>query len=255
MAPEFTVLEDAQAVARHAAAWLAKSLNAREPGPSAVCLSGGTTPRILYETLAKAPCRDAMPWKRIHWFWCDERFVPSEDERSNYRMVQNLLLERVSIPRENVHAIPTGRGTPAAVAAAYEDELKRFYGAAALAATRPLFEVTFLGVGDDGHTASLFPGSPVLQERALWAAAVPDARPEARITLTYPVLESSREVAFLVTGAAKREIMEKIFEGETDAPAARLRPTGRVHWFVDRAAAPANRGASAQSYRKSGPTN
>lgn len=111
-------------------------------------------------------------------------------------------------------------------------------GASTLAADRPLFDVTFLGVGEDGHTASLFPGSSVLQERSRWAAAVPDARPEARITLTYPALQSSRDVAFLVTGAAKRGIMNEILDGATDAPAARLRPAGRLHWFVDRAAAP-----------------
>jgi 6-phosphogluconolactonase len=240
MAADLFVLEDAQAVARHAAAWLAKKLNACAQGASAVCLSGGATPRILYKTLAESPYREAMPWKRIHWFWCDERFVPSTDERSNYNMAQKLLLERAPIPRANIHAIPTECGTADAAAAAYEEELKRFYGTCTLAPDRPLFDVTFLGVGEDGHTASLFPGSPVLQERSRWAAAVSDAHPEARITLTYPVLESSRDVAFLVTGAAKRGIMEEILDGAARAPAARVRPAGRLHWFVDRAAAPRN---------------
>lgn len=234
MAADLTVLDDAQAVAQHAAAWLLEKLDRAPQSMSAVCLCGGTTPRVLYETLAKIP----LPWRRIHWFWCDERFVPFADPRSNYGMVENLLLARAPILHENVHAIPTGRDTPEAAAAAYEDELKRFYGAGTLAADRPLFEVAFLGVGADGHTASLFPGSQVLQERSRWAAAVPDARPEARITLTYPVLESSREVAFLVTGAAKRGIMEEILGGTSNAPAARLRPAGRLHWFADRAAAP-----------------
>jgi 6-phosphogluconolactonase len=234
MAADLTVLDDAQAVARHAPAWLAQKLDRPAAGISTVCLSGGATPRILYATLATMP----LPWKRIHWFWCDERFVPPADERSNYHMVQRLLLARAPIPGENIHPIPTGRGTPAAGAAAYEEDLQRHYGAATLAADRPLFDVTFLGVGEDGHTASLFPRSPVLQERSRWAAAVPDARPEARITLTYPVLESSREVAFLVTGAAKRAVVEGILGGTSDAPAARLRPAGRLRWFVDRAAAP-----------------
>jgi 6-phosphogluconolactonase len=234
MAAELSVLDDAPAVARHAAKWLLEKLDRPARGTSAVCLSGGTTPRILYEILARSP----MPWKRIHWFWGDERFVPPADARSNYRMVQEALLARAPIPGENIHAIPTGLDTPAAAAAAYEDELKRFYGASTLAADRPLFDVTLLGVGADGHTASLFPGSPVLQERSRWAAAVPDARPEARVTLTYPALESSRDVAFLVTGAAKRAVMEEILGGTSNAPAARLRPAGRRHWFVDRAAAP-----------------
>jgi 6-phosphogluconolactonase len=234
MAADLKILADAQAVARHAAAWLAERLGASAQDRSAVCLSGGATPRILYETLARSP----MPWKRIHWFWGDERFVPPGDARSNYRMVQEVLLARAPIPGENIHAIPTAGDTPGAAAAAYEDELKRFYGASTLDPDRPLFDVTFLGLGEDGHTASLFPGSPVLKERSRWVAAVSDAGPEARITLTYPVLESSGEVAFLVTGAAKRAILEEIFGGSSNAPAARLRPAGRLHWFVDRAAAP-----------------
>jgi len=238
MAADLIVLDDAAALARHAAAWLLEKVGTADQGTGAVCLSGGATPRILYEALARRPYREAMPWAHIHWFWCDERFVPPADARSNYGMAQRLLLEHVPIRRENIHAIPTGCGTPGAAASAYEDELKRFYGARALAPGRPLFDVAFLGVGEDGHTASLFPGSAVLQERSLWAAAVPEAQPESRITLTYPVLESSRDVVFLVTGAAKRGIMQSIFDGATDAPAARLRPVGRVHWFVDRAAAP-----------------
>ena len=238
MAAELVVFDDARAVARHAAAWLAQKLDAQ--GERAVCLSGGATPRMLYAALSQAPYRETMPWQRIHWFWCDERFVPSTHERSNYAMARALLFGRAPIPRENVHAIPTGLDTPEAAAAAYEEELKRFYGAGALAAERPLFDVTFLGVGEDGHTASLFPGSAVLQERSRWVAAVPEAQPEARITLTYPPLESSRAVAFLVPGGAKREVMERIFGGAADAPAARLRPVDRLHWFLDRAAAPLN---------------
>jgi 6-phosphogluconolactonase len=234
---DLAVREDPRAIARCAAAWFLEKMEAGASRVNAVCLSGGATPRHLYELLSALPYRDALPWKRIHWFWCDERFVSPTDERSNYNMAQHLLLERAPIPRENVHPIPT-RGTPIAAATAYEHELKQFYGASTLAADRPLFDVTFLGVGQDGHTASLFPGSAVLEERSRWAAAVLDVRSEVRITLTYPVLESSRDVAFLVTGATKGTIMEKIFDGAVDVPAARLRPVGRVHWFVDRAAAP-----------------
>jgi 6-phosphogluconolactonase len=114
-----------------------------------------------------------------------------------------------------------------------------FYGARDLTPDRPLFAVMLLGIGEDGHTASLFPGSPALQERSHWVMPVPDTRPESRITLTYPALESSRDVVFLVTGAAKRAVLQTILNGESDSPAARLRPVGRVHWFIDRAAAPA----------------
>jgi 6-phosphogluconolactonase len=236
--PELTVLGDAPAVARHAAAWLVEKLSSGGQAVRAVCLSGGTTPRTLYGALAQPPYREAMPWGRIHWFWCDERFVPATDERSNYNMVQKLLFERAPVPPEHIHRIRTDDTSAGAAAAAYEKELKRFYGAGTLEPGRPLFDLTLLGVGEDGHTASLFPGSPVLKERASWAACVTGAGAVPRVTLTYPVLESGRDVAFLVTGAAKRAIMQRIVDGEAQLPAAMLRPVGRLHWFVDRAAAP-----------------
>lgn len=238
-APELTVLDDASAVARHAAGWLAEKLSSGSQAV-AVCLSGGTTPRTLYNTLAQTPYREAMPWARIHWFWCDERFVPATDERSNYHMVQKLLFERVPVPRERIHRIRTEGGSAAAAAAAYEEELRRFYGAGTLEPERPLFDLALLGVGEDGHTASLFPGSPLLEERARWVACLTGAGAVPRVTLTYPVLESSRDVAFLVTGAGKRAIMQRIVEGEAELPAAGLQPVGRLHWFLDRAAAPRN---------------
>ena len=124
-------------------------------------------------------------------------------------------------------------------ATAYEGTLKRFYDADALAADRPLFDVTLLGIGDDGHTASLFPGQPALQETRRWAVAVVGAKAEARITLTYPALDSSREVAFLVTGEAKRGVVARAQAGDHALPAAMICPVGGLHWFTDRAAAPA----------------
>ncbi len=237
-APKLTVLNDAPAVARHAAAWLAEKLSSGTQRVLGVCLSGGTTPRILYDLLAQSAYREGLPWGCIHWFWCDERFVPATDVRSNYKMVQKLLFERVPIPRERIHRMPTDGGSAGAAAAAYEDELKRFYGAGTLDPGRPLFDLTLLGVGEDGHTASLFPGSPVLKERTRWAASVTGGGAVPRVTLTFPVLESSRDVAFLVTGAAKRSIMQRIVDGAAGLPAAMLRPVGRLHWTVARAAAP-----------------
>ena len=162
--------------------------------------------------------------------------MPANDPRSNYRMVREALLDRIEAPAGSVHPIPTQGLTLDAAVIAYERELQRFYGAEELSAARPLFDVTLLGLGADGHTASLIPGAPVLEERWRWVAAVVGVAPEARITLTYPALESSRDVAFLVSGAAKREILARVRTGATDAPAARLRPVGRLHWFVDRAA-------------------
>jgi 6-phosphogluconolactonase len=238
MIPEsqVTVLPNGEALADRAADWILERV-LMAAGPVSLCLSGGSTPRRLYQTLARAPYRDQMPWQRIHWFWGDERFVPSKDARSNYRMVRDALLDRVGAPVGSVHPIPTDGVTLDAAVVAYERELKRFYGAEELSAARPLFDVTLLGLGADGHTASLLPGAPVLQERSRWVAAVVGFTPEARITLTYPALESSRDVAFLVTGAVKREILARVRAGATDAPAARLRPVGRLHWFADRAAA------------------
>jgi 6-phosphogluconolactonase len=232
-----TVLPDAEALAERVVAWILERVLAL-PGRVSVCLSGGSTPQRLYQTLAQAPHRDRMPWQRIHWFLGDERFVPSKDPRSNYRMIREALLDRIEARVDNVHPVPTQGLTLDAAVIAYERELKRFYGAEELSAARPLFDVTLLGLGEDGHTASLLPGAPVLDERSRWVAPVVGFTPEARVTLTYPALESSRDVAFLVTGPAKREILARIQEGSADVPAARLRPVGRLHWFADRAAVP-----------------
>ena len=126
--------------------------------------------------------------------------------------------------------------SPDQAASAYETTLKRFYGADKLVPDRPLFDVTLLGIGEDGHTASLFPGQPTLQETRRWAVAVIGAKAEARITLTYPVLDSSREVAFLVTGQEKRGVVARAQAGDRTLPAAVVHPVGRLHWFTDRAA-------------------
>jgi 6-phosphogluconolactonase len=127
--------------------------------------------------------------------------------------------------------------SPQQAAAAYEQTLKDFYGADRLAPARPLFDVTLLGIGADGHTASLFPGHPALDERDHWTLAVIGAKSEARITLTYPALDSSRHAAFLVTGAGKRDVMVRAHAGDRTLPAGRVRPVGELHWFADRAAA------------------
>ena len=135
--------------------------------------------------------------------------------------------------------MPTEGLSPDQAASAYETALKRFYGADTLAPNRPLFDVTLLGIGEDGHTASLFPEQPALQETRRWAVAVIGAKAEARITLTYPVLDSSREVVFLVTGKEKRIVVARAQAGDRTLPAAAVHPGGRLHWFTDRAAAPA----------------
>jgi 6-phosphogluconolactonase len=230
------ILADEEALARRAADCLLAAAKAAN-GPFAVALSGGSTPRRLYELLARAPYRDAFPWHRTHIFWGDERFVPKSDARSNYRMTAEALLSHVPIPAANVHPIPTEGVTPADAALAYERTLKSYYGAEELDPARPLFDLTLLGLGKDGHTASLFPRSQALAERERWAVAVTDAGPQARISLTYPLLESSRHVLFLVAGEEKRAVLERVARGDQDLPAARLHPTGSLLWLADAAAA------------------
>jgi 6-phosphogluconolactonase len=238
MNPRLQVFADAEELAHEAAIWLC-GLASERHGVFSVCLSGGSTPKRLYEILAGADFVDRFPWQRVHWFWGDDRFVPKDDPRSNYGMVRAALLSRAPIPEANIHAIPTEGLAPADAAIAYEQELKLFYGAETLAVARPLFDATLLGLGEDGHTASLFPGAAVLDERRRWVAAVIEVKPEPRITLTYPALESSRAVAFLVSGAAKRDVLQRILVDRELLPAGRLRPVGDLLWFLDRAAAPA----------------
>ncbi len=235
---ENRAFENAETLARSVAQWLCGLAQASNE-TFAVCLSGGSTPRRLYEHLADRVLASQFPWRRVHWFWGDERFVPHGHPDSNYRMARDALLSRVPVPDDNIHAIPTEGLSPEQAAAAYETTLKRFYGAEMLAADRPLFDVTLLGIGEDGHTASLFPGQPALQEMRRWAVAVIGAKSEPRITLTYPTLDSSRDVAFLATGEGKREAVARARGGDRTIPASLVRPVGRIHWFTDRAAAPA----------------
>ena len=231
---EFVVLRGPQSLARCAAEWLVNRILAVR-GTPAVCLAGGATPLLLYRALTEPPWFDRIPWQRVHWFWSDERFVGRDDPRSNYYMARAALFDHVPVPPENLHPIETS-GTLEEAAASYEQVLRRFYGAPRLSIDRPLFAATLLGVGTDGHTASLFPGSALLSESARWVAAIPEARPEPRISLTPPALASSGEIAFLVSGGSKRGILARIRRGE-DLPATRVDTAGRLHWFVDRAAA------------------
>jgi 6-phosphogluconolactonase len=225
-----------QALAQGVAEWLCARALASDRDFS-VCLSGGSTPRQMYERLASPAIASRFPWHRAHWFWGDERFVPHDHPDSNYRMARDAFLSRVPVPTENIHPVQTQDVSPEQSAAAYEATLKRYYGADTLAPARPLFDVTLLGIGDDGHTASLIPGQPALLEKQRWAVAVIGARSEARITLTFPLLDSSRDVAFLATGRGKREIVARAQAGDRTLPAAVVRPVGQLHWFTDRAAA------------------
>ena len=227
------VAADPAALAEAAAAWIVDALAAR-PGRLAVCLSGGSTPKLLYEALARPPHRDRMPWDRIHWFWGDERFVPPEDPRSNQAMTRRAMLDHVPAPPGNIHPVPTTGISAAEAARAYEATLRAFHGDDLAA---PLFDLVLLGLGTNGHTASLFPGEAVLAERVAWAAPVTPAGEPTRITLTYPALESCRDAAFLVAGAEKHDVLIRVRAGDITQPAAVYKPGGRLHWWLDAAAA------------------
>jgi len=206
----------------------------------AVCLTGGSSPEGLYRLLAEQPWRDEVPWDRVHWFIGDERFVAENDPLSNMGMARRLFLDRVNAPRQNIHPIETATNYPEAAASLYVDELKSFYGAQRLDPARPLFDLVLMGLGSDGHTASLFPHSPALEENERWVVGVAKAGLEPfvpRVTLTFPALASSREMLFLVDGSNKRGVVRRVFSGE-DLPARRAYCDGDLVWLLDRAAAP-----------------
>jgi 6-phosphogluconolactonase len=194
-------LPDPAALARHVAEWMT-SLALAAKGPFRVSLSSGSTPKALFALLASDDFVGQFPWSRISWYWGDERFVPYDHPESNYGMTRKAMLDKAPVPPENVHPVPAD-GSPEEAAARYEQILRAAYGAAVPDPARPLFDITLLGLGPDGHTASLLPGEPVLEERNRWVAAVSHGRPEVRIPMTYPVIESSRHVAFPVAGKEK----------------------------------------------------
>ena len=214
---------------------------AANDGRIAICLTGGSSPKKLYELLATEAYRDKIPWDRIHWFIGDERFVPVSDPRNNMAMARAIFLDALA-PASHIHPIPTDVADPDESAARYERELKSFYGADRLDRARPLFDLVLMGVGSDGHTASLFPGYPAVQETARWVVGVPQAHVEPfvpRVTLTLPALGSCREMLFEVSGAEKRPVLTRVLEGE-NVPAKRAHSTGETIWLVDKAALPEN---------------
>ena len=234
MSPVLDIQPDGAAVARRAAAWVTERALAT-PGRFAWSLSGGSTPKALYALLAAEPFVSRFPWDRTHVFFGDERFVPHDHPDSNYRMAREAMLAHVPLSEAQVHPWQTD-GDPEHAALHYADTLKRFYGGDTLDPARPLFDVMFLGLGEDGHTASLFPGVGALQERTAWTAAVVGAKPEPRLTLTYPALDSSRAVAFIANGEGKRAILARVLAGDEALPAAHIRPVGELLWFTDTAA-------------------
>lgn len=232
---ELLITADAETLAREAAMRVVARIK-ESPRP-AVCLTGGSSPKRLYELLGTAPFRDQIPWARVHWFIGDERLVPHDDPLSNIGMARNIFLDRLA-PRENIHAISTDTHNPDAAARAYEEDLYSFYGADRLDRARPLFDVVLLGIGPDGHVASLFPGAPH-DDGGRWVIGVSRANVAPfvpRVTLTFTALASCKQMMFLVSGPEKRAIFARIQRGD-ELPATRIHSNVLTTWLVDRAAA------------------
>ena len=236
----------------------ATSAAAAAPFPS-IALAGGSTPRSLYRLLADpaAPLRARIDWQAVHFFWGDERHVPPDHPDSNFRMAREAMLDHVQVPAAHVHRIAGEEPDAARAARLYERELIEVFGlrreaagggegaaggesAAGNAAREwPRFDLVLLGLGEEGHTASLFPGSPALQEAQALVAAVHDAPkpPPERLTLTLPVINAARAVLFMVQGASKREALERVRRRDPAVPASHVRPVdGELRFIVDRTA-------------------
>lgn len=231
------VLSSAEELAR-AASWYVQEKvlqAARERGRVLLVLSGGSTPLPVYERLVKL----ALPWTRIHLFWGDERCVPPEDEQSNYGNARRALLNQVPIPKDNIHRIQVELD-PREAAEVYEDELRGFFGV-----DPPVMDLVLLGVGPDGHTASLFPGGPELSEDQRWVVnsqPPPVTEPSLpRVTMTLSIINQARAVLFLAAGKDKRPVVSSILRvlgNGSELPAGMVRPKGELAWFLDHKAAP-----------------
>jgi 6-phosphogluconolactonase len=211
-------------------------------GKFSAAISGGSTPRKLYSLLGSAEYSPQVDWQRVHLFWADERCVPKEDEESNFKTVFDRLLSKISIPGENIHRIE-GEEDPDKAARDYEKEVRRFFGMSGL----PMFDLIILGMGEDGHTASLFPASKSLEETNRLAVPVYLEKPsKSRITLTLPVLNNAAQILFLAAGHSKADIVNEILgngEMKERYPAGLIRPIhGSITWLIDQEAAEKLRG-------------
>jgi len=236
--PDVRIFPDVESLSRAAAQGLMDRINATAEGGGRfyLALAGGNTPRVLYRVLA-ADYRHEIPWEQVHVFWGDERYVPYDDPHSNYRMARETLLDHVPIPAKNIHPMPTDYTEPEDAARANERTLKNFF-----TGLWPRFNVVLLGLGSDGHTASLFPGSSALEEKERWVvAAKGPAEPRQRLTLTLPVLTHSDQIYFLVAGPDKAEALCRALADTPDprnCPAAGVRlGHASVVWWADCAAA------------------
>jgi 6-phosphogluconolactonase len=237
---DLNIYSDAEQLAR-AAAELFVSLSASAihvRGRFRVVLSGGSTPRRVYELLSTGEFSVRIDWKVVDLFWGDERYVSADNRESNYRMTAETLLSHISIPQENVHRVRTEISPPAAAASAYEIEVRKSFRNTSFI---PQFDLIFLGLGTNGHTASLFPRSAALSEQHRLVVA--DFVSEVnmwRISMTAPLLNRGRTVAFLVEGSQKAEVLHEVLLGPKNPqrfPAQLIAPEGKLLWMLDEAAA------------------
>lgn len=194
-----------------------------------IALAGGSTPKPLYEAIATS----SLPWEKIHVFWGDERYVPPTHPDSNQKMAREAWLNRVDIPEQNIHPMPTGSGNPQVDAERHETELHEFFQTSA--GKFPAFDIVLLGIGDDGHTASLFPHTEALQVNDR-AVTVGNKDGQPRITFSVPLINHSRNVIFLVAGANKQTALTQIFSPDGDSmtyPARLIQPEGELWWLLD----------------------
>ena len=197
-----------------------------------IALSGGSTPKALYEAIAK----QNLPWEKIHVFWGDERYVPPDHPDSNQKMAREAWLDRVNIPSSNIHPMPTTAGNPETDALQHQTELEQFF--AVSAGEMPIFDIVLLGMGDDGHTASLFPHTEALKvSDRLITVGNKDGQP--RLTFTAPLINHARCVIFIVSGANKQAALNQVFASEADSftyPARLIQPQGQLWWLLDESA-------------------
>jgi len=244
--PRIQVFRDLEILSRAAAEFfvaLSKKAVAAQ-GRFIVALSGGSTPRYLYTLLASPPRRESIDWKHVHVFWADERCVPADHRESNFKLADDAFMRKAALPGENIHRIKGEVGADQA-ALKYEQELRSFFETTPF----PVFDLIILGIGEDGHTASLFPGAVALREQERFALPVPLAFPQLnRVTLTLPVLNHAAEILFLASGRAKAGVVQTIVEkGNSEHyPAGLVHPVqGNTTWFMDAEAAA---GLSADTY-------
>jgi 6-phosphogluconolactonase len=236
---EILILSGAAELAQEAMRRFAEMAEAcaKRAGRCAVALSGGSTPKVGFQILAEKPYADTLPWSSIYFFWGDERRVPPDHADSNYRMANETLLSKVPIPRENIFRIPAEDEDPERAAANYSETLRNFFGE-----ERPSFDLVFLGMGADGHTASLFPGTTALHVNDRIAVAnYVDKFQSWRITLTADTINRARNIIFLVAGADKAPALKEVIEGPRNPelyPSQLIEPSnGSLLWMVDEAAA------------------